>query len=783
MAENRLHGNALTREERYRLLIEAVSDYAIYMLDPDGLVSSWNPGAERFKGYAEDEILGEHFSRFYTGEDRAAGLPEFALLTAETEGRFENEGWRVRKDGSRIWAHVIIDPIRTPAGKLLGFAKITRDVSLQRESQLELKASEERFRRLVHSVHDYAIYMLDPQGHVASWNRGAERFKGYKEDEVLGQHFSRFYTDQDRASGLPERALRIAREEGAFEQEGWRVRKDGSLMWAHVVIDPIHDDNGVLVGYAKVTRDLSERKADRDAVRESEERFRLLVQGVKDYAIYMLDPQGRVSNWNTGAQRLKGYTVEEIVGQHFSLFYTDEDREGGLPARALRIAAEDGRFEQEGWRVRKDGSRFWANVVIEAIRGDNNALIGFAKITRDITEKKDAEAALEEARLHIVQAQKMEAVGQLTGGVAHDFNNLLSVVLGSLDLARKRLPPDPRLKQLLDNATQAAERGASLTQRMLAFARRQPLNSGPIDVLELVRDMSELLQRSIGPAIPITTQFPLRLSPALADPNQLELALLNLTVNARDAMPNGGAIVISASEREVGADNASDLAPGRYVCLCVADTGFGMDEKTLARAAEPFFTTKGVGKGTGLGLSMVHGFAQQSGGALILKSVQGKGTTAELCLPVGEPEAAEQPREADDGRSSQAHASLRILVVDDDNLVLTNTAAMLEDLGHEVLEATSGEQALRLLRRSGAIDLVITDHVMPGMKGSQLVQAIKSEWPETPTILATGYEELHADNAPEVPRLAKPFTQAQLARAVSASVRRSAAQVLTFRHK
>jgi len=277
--------------DRYRLLVGSITDYAIYMLDANGRVTSWNPGAKRFKGYDEAEIIGEHFSRFYTDEDRQSGLPAHALATAAREGRFEHEGWRVRKDGSRMWAHVIIDPILSPAGKLIGFAKVTRDISQQRAAQQALRASEQRFRLLVQGVTDYAIYMLDREGLVASWNRGAQRFKGYAEEEIIGQHFSSFYTDEDRKSGLPERNLEVAAREGRCEQEGWRVRKDGTRMWAHVVIDPLFDDDGHLIGFAKVTRDITEQKAARETLRRSEERFRLLVQGVKDYAIYMLDPE------------------------------------------------------------------------------------------------------------------------------------------------------------------------------------------------------------------------------------------------------------------------------------------------------------------------------------------------------------------------------------------------------------------------------------------------------------------------------------------------------------
>jgi PAS domain S-box-containing protein len=639
----------------------------------------------------------------------------------------------------------------------------------------------DRYRLLVEGIVDYAIYMLDPQGQVASWNRGAQRFKGYTDAEIIGQHFSRFYTPEDQASGLPARALRIAETEGRFEQEGWRVRKDGTLMWAHVLIDPIRSDDGTLLGYAKVTRDLSERRASREALHRSEQNFRLLVQGVQDYAIYMLDPQGKVASWNRGAERFKGYTDDEIIGQHFSRFYSEEDQASALPARALQTATREGRFEAEGWRVRKNGTQFWAHVVIDAIRGEHDELVGFAKITRDITERRTAQQELEATRARFIQSQKMEAIGQLTGGVAHDFNNLLAVVLGNLNLARKRLPPDRKLMQLIENSIQAAERGATLTKRMLAFARRQELTVGPVDVPELVRGMAELLQRSIGPTILVNTQFPLQLPLAFADANQLELALLNLAVNARDAMPEGGTITIAAQGKQVGVDEGRGLAAGRYVCLSVTDTGEGMDEQTLARAAEPFFTTKGVGKGTGLGLSMVHGFAEQSGGRLLLTSTKGQGTTAELCLPVAEvSSAARENAEPEPARLATTPKLLRVLVVDDDALVLMNTSAMLEDLGHEVMEATSGEQALRILHRSERIDLVITDQMMPGMTGLQLIEEITSAHSEIPVILASGYSDLPDVERAGLLRLSKPFKQADLARALVMSLRPES-QVLPFR--
>jgi PAS domain S-box-containing protein len=624
----------------------------------------------------------------------------------------------------------------------------------------------ERYRLLVGAITDYAIYMLDPNGRVASWNPGAQRFKGYLPAEIIGQHFSRFYTDEDREAGLPKRALETAIQQGKFEGEGWRVRKDGSRFWAHVVIDPIRSEEGSLIGFAKITRDLTERKAVEASLRRSEEQFRLLVQGVTDYAIYMLDPEGHVTSWNAGAKRIKGYEAAEIIGQHFSAFYTDEDREAGLPEEALETARRVGRFEKEGWRRRKGGSKFRSHVIIDVIRDDAGEILGFAKITRDITERVKAQGALEQAREALFQSQKMDAVGQLTGGVAHDFNNLLMAVLGSLELLRKKIPDDPQKLRLLDNAIQGAKRGATLTQRMLAFARRQQLDPQPVDLADLVRGMTDLLQSSLGSLVTIETHFPVGLAKALADENQLELAILNLCVNSRDAMPDGGAITISAQEQHVEQGHATKLPVGSYVCLTVSDRGEGMGEQTLQRAAEPFFTTKGVGKGTGLGLSMVHGMTEQMGGRLSLTSRQGEGTKAVIWLPVAalaDEGAVERP--ATEGLAQGRTRTLAILAVDDDALVLLNTTAMLEELGHSVFEASSGAAALTVLRATD-IDLVITDQAMPKMTGLQLAETIAKEWPDLPVILATGYAELPGDAHRAYPMLNKPFSQMQLARIV-----------------
>jgi len=620
--------------------------------------------------------------------------------------------------------------------------------------------SQSKADLLVQSVTDYAIYMLDPAGIVSSWNPGAERLKGYTADEIIGQHFSRFYTDEERAAGMPERALQRSLSEGRYEAEGWRVRKDGSRFWANVVVDPIRAEEGDHIGFAKITRDLTERREAEDALRRSEERFRLLVQGVTDYAIYMLDPLGYVSSWNAGAQRFKGYSAEEIIGKHFSSFYQPEDRAAGVPERALKTAETEGRFEAEGWRMRKDGTRFWASVVIDSIRDDDGHLLGFTKITRDLTERKHAQDTLEQTREQVYQAQKMEAIGQLTGGVAHDFNNILAAISGSIELALRRIQKGEDPAQFLHNAMHGAERGATLTQRLLSFARKQELELAPIDLIASIRDTTGLLERTLGPNVTLETRFPMRLPRVIADHSQFELALMNLVVNARDSMPDGGSIVLAIDLP------VPEARTERFVRLRVIDEGQGMDQATVDRATEPFFTTKGVGKGTGLGLSMVKGMAEQCGGRFALTSELGKGTTAEIWLAVAKEEQTAAEPAAVQVRAPAQVERLRVLAVDDDAIVLLNTVTMLEDMGHTVVERHSGSEALEALHDE-QFDLLLSDYAMPGMNGGDLVHRARAMQPHIRAAIVSGYADLPEGTALDVPRLAKPFSQDDLAQLIA----------------
>ncbi|MFC4930901.1 hybrid sensor histidine kinase/response regulator [Massilia sp. GCM10023247] len=626
------------------------------------------------------------------------------------------------------------------------------------EAKQEL-TEEQRVQYLISGISDYAIYMLDPDGRVSSWNTGAQRFKGYQQHEILGRHFSQFYTPEDRAASLPARALATSLVEGKYEAEGWRMRKDGTRFWASVVIDPIYDEYGTLLGYAKITRDITARRDAEKELRASEERFRLLVQGVTDYAIYMLSPTGEVNNWNVGAERIKGYMADEIVGQHFSRFYTEEDRVGRLPWRALATAEREGRYEAEGWRLRKDGTRFWAHVVIDAIRDESGELLGFAKITRDLTEKKAAADALAEANAALFQAQKMESIGQLTGGIAHDFNNLLSVLASGLEVLSLGRGGNVDGKTL-DSMRRAIDRGATLTQQLLAFARQQPLQAETRSVNRLISGFESVLRRGVNAAI----EFELRLDPhirnTVIDSARFESALLNLVVNARDAMPDGGSVHIETANVDLVEHEVRGLAPGPYVRVTVSDTGTGMPPEVAARAFEPFYTTKEVGKGTGLGLSQVYGFIKQSGGEVVIGSAPGEGTAISIFLPAAPGQDLATQREANE----------LVLIVEDEPDLMDVAAALYISMGYEVVTASNAQEAMNLLA-SRDVAILFTDIIMPdGMNGIELAVFTRDNYPGVKTILASGYPlpALKVDPAylNEFVFVHKPYRLSDLARAL-----------------
>jgi PAS domain S-box-containing protein len=620
-----------------------------------------------------------------------------------------------------------------------------------------------RFELLVNSVTDYAIYMLDADGYVATWNPGARRFKGYEAEEIIGRHFSTFFTEEDRAAGIPARALEAAAREGRFEAEGWRVRKDGTRFWVNAVLDPIRDESGELLGFAKITRDDTDKREAALALQESERRFRTLVQGVKDYALYMLDPDGRVSNWNTGAETIKGYKADEIVGQHFSRFYTEEDRARGEPERALATAIAEGKYEKEAWRVRKDGTRFWASIVLDPIHDEQGRLIGFAKITRDITERRRAAEELEEARAALFQSQKLQALGELTGGVAHDFNNLMTVIRGAADLLNRPGLTEEKRNRYLKAIIDTADRAATLTSHLLAFGRRQALKPEVADLNVRLDAFAEMLGRTLGGNIEVRLDLAPSLPRVEVDLAQLETALLNAAFNARDAMPDGGRLTLTT---EVGPGDPAE------VLVEIADTGTGMSAEVRDRAFEPFFTTKAVGEGTGLGLSQIHGFAAQAGGRAEIRSAAGEGTAVRIFLPATDRPLAGPPKAVGPAKGP---VDLSILLVEDNEHVREFAHHLLDELGYKVLSAASADEALELLG-SHSVDVLFSDVVMPGRSGLELARLARQSYPLLPVLLASGYsEEIVGSAGSEFEILRKPYDAGMLEAAIGTALERGPA--------
>jgi len=521
-----------------------------------------------------------------------------------------------------------------------------------------------------------------------------------------------------------------------------------------------------LIAYRESSRLSAEKHSD-------EMQLRALVEGVSDHALYLLDARGYVSSWNAGAQRITGYAADQIIGQHFSRFFSEEDQRAGAPERALDVAARHRKYELEGWRVRGDGTRFYSRAIVTALYNPAGKLSGFIKVTRDVSEKIEQEQALEQARAALAQSHKMEALGQLTGGMAHDFNNILHVIKNSLDVIRTRLgQADPTIVRFLDTAKRNTDRASAVTQRLLAFARQQPLNPTVVSPNKLIQNMADLVRHAVGEGIAVETVFSSGLWNVSADTNQLETALLNLTINSRDAMQRVGKLTIETANAFLDATYASqhaDVIAGQYVMIAVSDTGIGMSKEVAARAFDPFFTTKSDGQGTGLGLSQVFGFVKQSGGHVKIYSEPGEGTTIKVYLPrfaANAPLVSIEPLVTQDSANGES-----ILVVEDNEDVRTFAVEMLTSLGYRVSGTADGPTALQALRQVGRIDLLFTDMGLPnGMNGRQLAEQARNLQPDLRVLFTTAYARNaivhHGRLDAGVDLLLKPYTQLDLARKV-----------------
>ncbi|MDP3737806.1 MAG: PAS domain S-box protein [Hyphomonadaceae bacterium] len=621
------------------------------------------------------------------------------------------------------------------------------DTSSDKELSAEEAREAERLRRRFWEASQDLLAVISlPDGRPRLINEPAWlRTLGYTKEELSSIRLVDLVHPEDREKTLSTRQpLESGHMLDGFENR-YRA-KDGAWVWLSWNVVREGD-----VHYA-VARDITIDREARIRLAQSERQLRLMISSAVDYALFMLNPDGTVANWNAGAQRIKGYLAEEVVGRHISIFYTETDQQAGVPGRALEQAASEGRYEAETWRVRKDGTLFWANVVIDAIRDEHDALVGFAKITRDFTERKRAQLELQQAYEQLAHAQKMEALGQLTGGVAHDFNNLLAVVAGGLKLLQRTSDP-ARQDEIRGSMQQAVDRGARLTRQLLAFARKHDLESEPIDPAELVAEMRELLQRSLGEDIEIEIVSPPQRWMVKADPRQFELVMLNLTVNARDAMPDGGKLRISIETIDAGGEE--------NVRLTVRDTGTGMPPDVAERAFEPFFTTKEVGKGSGLGLSQVYGFAQQANGRAWIENFPGEGVAIVIELPrttLGpvDQDTTPDPLQKTPGEARRA-AEGSVLVVEDDDSVAATVRQVLEHGGLRSHRASNAKDALAILETS-SFDVVLSDIVMPGgMNGVDLARTVRQRWPGLPVILTTGYTG-KADLTPnEFPVLQKPY--------------------------
>jgi PAS domain S-box-containing protein len=763
-------------------------DVGIVVLDAQSRIIAWNDWIARVSQYSETSVLGRNLfdvfpnlrdTRLLTVIDDSLRVGSSSILTHSLNRLLP----LLSDDGQELLHNIIVRPVSSGDSNLCLLQINDVTIPVIRERILRERQNA-RYHAIVDSAPDAIITTSLDQ--TIQWLNGtAEQVFGYAAHELLGQKIdilleqagdlSRAFADDRKVVIETERALQVVGR-----------RKQGGPADFEVSFARWRADERVFV--STMWRDVTARNVAEVALRESEARQRALLQALPQL-VWTCGPDGEEDYFNLQWEAYTGLPAEEHMGTKWLHVIHESDREE--LRNAWRSSLTTGKiFDVDARLRRSDGSYRWFKMRSVPVRASDDTITRWFGTATDITHLVEARnallrsneelEALVEARTYerevalsqLHESQKMESIGQLTGGVAHDFNNLLAVILGSLALLKKSLPDDPRTSRLLEGAIQGAERGATLTKRLLAFARRQELKLQAVEMQKLIPDMLDFLQHSVGPRIAIVVDISPDVQPVKVDINQLELALMNLAVNARDAMPQGGSLTITCrndvrSERSI----PQALPRGDYVRISVADIGEGMNEVTLAKAKEPFFTTKGIGKGTGLGLSMVHGFTAQSGGAMHLASQPGKGTVVTLWLPRARQE--DVPRESGRQIASPTEIigrTLKILLVDDDPLVSMNTSNMLMDLGHSVSEALSGAQALQLLQTDLQFDVVVTDYAMPGMNGLDLATKIKQIKPELPIVLASGYAELPPQITLEFLRLGKPYSQDDLAEALKAAL-------------
>ncbi len=759
-------------EERSRRIAEGVRDYAIFTTDLAGVITDWMPGAEEVFGWRADEIKGRSADLLFTPSDIAAGVPAIELANARENGCANDERWHVRRDGSHFFANGSVRPLHGGNDDIIGFIKIARDETKRRSVEARLRASEEFNRRILASSAD-CIKVLDLEGKLEFLSEGG--MCAMEVDDfgaIEGSSWPDFWPGDKHADALS--AIKEAKAGGTARFQGLAPTMKGSMRWWDVIVTPITDEDGRSDKLLSISRDVTATKQAEEALRElnatlesrvaSRTSERNMLSSILESSEVMvlacsLDYTIVAINKANVDEFERIYGVRPAAGDNMLALLADQP---GHQAE-VRAAWERGVAEEELTFIDDFGDpsrgRPHHEVSFRALRNDLGERVGTYQFVTDVTDRLREQAQLAEAQEALRQSQKLEAMGQLTGGVSHDFNNLLTPIIGSLDLLQRTGVGNARQQRLIDGALQSAERAKTLVQRLLAFARRQPLQAEAVDIGALVDGMADLVASTSGPRVRMDIELAPELPAAKADANQLEMALLNLAVNARDAMPDGGTLTISAEPCTMARGNRLALAPGSYVRLAVGDTGVGMNEETLARAIEPFFSTKGVGRGTGLGLSMVHGLAAQLGGSLEITSKPASGTTVALWLPTTEdavapPAGVEQPE-------SVAGVG-RVLLVDDEELVRASTADMLSELGYAVVEAGCAEEALRLIEEGTKFDLLVTDHLMPGLTGTELAQLLRGRRPGMPTLIISGYAEVEGIAA-DLPRLTKPFRQVDLA--------------------